>query len=128
VDRGASLSAVSRTLEAQGAISDARIFRIGADYSDKADQLKFGSLSGAAGGVDGQIVGLLTAGGQSTCGRRSISASVTSAELVLRELDPATHRYVEVVKFDPATEAAPPNMWTAAEAAICAGGSRWPKG
>ena len=32
VDRGASLSSVSRVLESNGVISDARIFRIGADY------------------------------------------------------------------------------------------------
>ena len=43
VDRGASLSAVSQTLAAQGVITDARIFRIGADYSDKESGLKFGS-------------------------------------------------------------------------------------
>ena len=43
VDRGASLSQVSQNLAAQGAISDARIFRIGADYSGKAKGLKYGS-------------------------------------------------------------------------------------
>ena len=43
VDRGASLSAVSRTLEADGVIADARIFRIGADYADRERGLKFGS-------------------------------------------------------------------------------------
>jgi UPF0755 protein len=49
VERGASLSAVSRNLEERGAITDARIFRIGAEYSDRADDLKFGSYMVPAG-------------------------------------------------------------------------------
>ncbi len=43
VERGASLSGVSRNLEERGAVSDARIFRIGADYAGRSEDLKFGS-------------------------------------------------------------------------------------
>ncbi|MDZ4136841.1 MAG: endolytic transglycosylase MltG [Paracoccaceae bacterium] len=108
VDRGASLSAVSRTLEGQGVISDARLFRIGADYSDKAAGLKFGSYLVPAAASMADVLAILTAGGQSTCGREvNFRIGVTSAEVILRELDPATTRYVEVAKFDPAAEAAP---------------------
>jgi UPF0755 protein len=108
VERGASLSAVSRTLEAQGVVSDARIFRIGAEYSDKADDLKFGSYLVPAGAPMAAVLDILTAGGQSTCGREvNFRIGVVSAEVILRELDPATSRYVEVAKFDPAVEAAP---------------------
>jgi UPF0755 protein len=117
VERGASLSAVSRALEEQGAVSDARIFRIGADYSGKADGLKFGSYLVTPGQSMAQILDSLTAGGQSTCGREvNFRISVASAEVVLRELDPATNRYVEVVAFDPATEAAPSEYLDVAEA------------
>jgi UPF0755 protein len=117
VERGASLSAVSRALEEQGAVSDARIFRIGADYSGKADGLKFGSYLVTPGQSMAQILDSLTAGGQSTCGREvNYRISVASAEVVLRELDPATSRYVEVVAFDPATEAAPAEYLDVAEA------------
>jgi UPF0755 protein len=108
VERGASLSAVSRALEAQGAVSDARIFRIGADYSESASGLKFGSYLVPQGASMREILVLLTAGGQSTCGREvNFRIGVTSADVVLRELDPVTNRYVEVVKFDPAIDAAP---------------------
>ncbi len=108
VDRGASLAAVSRSLQAQGAISDARIFRIGADYSGKAEQLKFGSYLVPERASMAQIVDILTRGGQSTCGAEvNFRIGVASAEVVLRELDPATSRYVEVVSFDPVSEAAP---------------------
>ncbi len=117
VERGASLSAVSRSLAEQGAVSDARIFRIGADYSGKADGLKFGSYLVPAQASMGQVLDILTASGQSTCGREvNFRISVAEAEVVLRELDPATNRYVEVVKFDPAKVAAPAEYLAAAEA------------
>lgn len=108
VERGASLSAVSRALEEQGAVSDARIFRIGADYSDGAGGLKFGSYLVPPGASMREILAVLTAGGQSTCGREvNFRIGVNSADVILRQLDPGTNRYVEVVKFDPAVEAAP---------------------
>jgi UPF0755 protein len=108
VERGASLSAVSRALEAQGVVSDARIFRIGADYSDKANLLKFGSYLVPPGASMRDVVDLLTEGGQSTCGREiNFRIGVNSADVILRELDPGTNRYVEVVKFDPSQEAVP---------------------
>lgn len=117
VERGDSLSAVSRALEEQGAVSDARIFRIGAEYSGKADALKFGSYLVLPGSSMAQVLDVVTAGGQSTCGREvNFRISVASAEVVLRELDPATNRYVEVVKFDPAVTAAPAEYLEVAEA------------
>lgn len=117
VERGDSLSAVSRALEEQGAVSDARIFRIGAEYSGKADALKFGSYLVLPGQSMAQVLDSVTAGGQSTCGREvNYRISVASAEVVLRQLDPATNRYVEVVKFDPATQAAPSEYVDVAEA------------
>lgn len=108
VERGASLSAVSRGLVEQGAIADARVFRVGADYSDRADGLKFGSylIPPKASMVD--VLSILTMGGQSTCGREVIfRIGINNADMVLRELDPVSGRYVEVIAFDPAVEAAP---------------------
>lgn len=117
VEKGASLSQVSRALAEQGAVSDARIFRIGADYSDKAGSLKFGSYLIAPGSSMAQVLDSLTAGGQSTCGREvNFRIGVAAADVILRELDPATNRYVEVVKFSPATEAAPTEYLDAAQA------------
>jgi UPF0755 protein len=108
VDKGATISVVSRALVDQGAITDARIFRIGADYTDRSGALKFGSYLVPAGASMSEIVAIVTAGGQSSCGREvNFRMGVTGAEVVLRELDPGTNRYVEVVAFDPAVEAAP---------------------
>lgn len=106
VERGASLSAVSRALESQGAVTDARIFRIGADYSERADDLKFGSYLVPPAASMREILAVLTEGGQSTCGREvNFRIGVASADVVLRELDPATDAYVEVVRFDAGTPA-----------------------
>ena len=105
VAKGDSLSAVSRALEAQGAVSDARIFRVGAEYSGQSGALKFGSYLVEPGASMGQVLADLTEGGQSTCGREvNLRIGVTSAQVQLRELDPATNTFAEVVAFDPAGE------------------------
>ena len=107
VERGASLAQISRVLETRGAVTDARIFRIGADYADRSDDLKFGSYLVPPGASMSQVLEIVTAGGQSTCGREvNFRIGVTGADIVLRELDPATDSYVEVVKFD-VTQPAP---------------------
>ncbi len=116
VDRGASLSGVSRNLEERGAVSDARVFRIGADYSGKADDLKFGSYLIEPGASMADVLAAITAGGQSTCGQEvNFRIGVASADVILRELDPATNRFVEVVKFDPAVDAVPAEYTEARE-------------
>ncbi|WP_126975638.1 endolytic transglycosylase MltG [Frigidibacter oleivorans] len=116
VDQGSSLRRVSDRLEEQGAISSGYIFRVGADYTGRASQLKFGSYLIPAGATMTEIVDIVTRGGQSTCGTEiNYRIGVVLAEMVVRELDPATNRYVEVVKFDPATEAAPQGYLDVAE-------------
>lgn len=111
VDEGARLSALSRSLEEQGAITNGRIFRIGADYAGLADELKFGSYLVPAGASMAEVLETVTVGGQSTCGREvNYRIGVMAAEMVLRELDPATSRFEEVVAFDPAVAAAPPEF------------------
>jgi UPF0755 protein len=108
VERGATLSSVSRTLETSGVISDARIFRIGADYSGQGKDLKFGSYLVPAGSSMVQVLDIVTAGGQSTCGREvNFRIGIAKADVILRELDAASNRYVEVVSFDPTVEAVP---------------------
>ena len=117
VDRGASLSAISRALADRGAVSDPRIFRIGSEYSGRDADLKFGSYLIQPGASMEQVLADLTASGQSTCGREvNFRIGIAVAEVVLRELDPTTNRYVEVAKFDPAVDAAPQAYVDAAEA------------
>lgn len=108
VEQGATLSAVSNELVERGAVSNGRIFRIGADYSGKADNVKFGSYLVEPGASMAGILDDITAGGQSTCGSEVVyRIGVLEAEVVLQELDPATNKFREVVKFVPGAEVPP---------------------
>jgi len=108
VPRGATLRTVSQDLAARGAVSSAYIFKVGADYAGRAGQIKAGSYLVAPGASMDGIVEAITGSGQSTCGTEvNYRIGVLASDVVLRELDPATNRYVEVVKFDPAQAAAP---------------------
>jgi len=109
VERGASLSAVSRNLEERGAVTDARIFRIGAEYADRADDLKFGSYMVPAGASMSDVLEAITSTGRSTCGRDlNFRIGVTKADVVLSELDLTTNTYAEVTRFDAGAEPLPP--------------------
>jgi UPF0755 protein len=108
VEKGTNLGEVSRLLESKGVISDARILRIGAGYTEKGGSLKFGSYLLPANVSMSDALGILTAGGQSTCGREvNYRIGVTGADIVLRELDAASNSYTEVAKFDPAVDPIP---------------------
>lgn len=111
VDRGASLRAVSRQLQAEGAVSNASIFRVGAEYSDKAAQLKAGSWLIPQGASMAEITDIVTRGGASTCGTEVVyRIGVTRLLIDVRELDPATDRFVEKAKFNPAEDEVPPEF------------------
>jgi len=108
VERGASLGSVSRNLEGRGAVTDARIFRIGAEYADRAGDLKFGSYMLPEGASMAVVLEAVTAGGRSTCGRDvNFRIGVTRSDVVLSELDLTTNDYVEVSRFDPGAETLP---------------------
>ena len=59
-------------LAARGAIGNATIYRLGADYSDKSHQLKAGSFLIEAGASMAEIVDEITGDGRSTCGTQVI--------------------------------------------------------
>ncbi len=108
VRSGSNMRAVSKDLEAQGALSSASIFRIGADYSGKAPSLKAGSFLIPEGASMEEIVDIVTRGGQNTCGTEVVyRVGVTRNQVEIRELDPATNRFVEVAKYNPAEDATP---------------------
>ncbi len=60
VPRGATLTRVSNALEEAGAVSNARIFRIGAQYTGKAEDLKFNNYELPAGASMEQILDIIT--------------------------------------------------------------------
>lgn len=111
---GASLNAVSQQLADQGAVSNAYIFRAGADYMDKARDLKFGSYLVPPQSSMESIVGTITAGGPSTCGTEVIMRiGVRENTLLLRDMNPDTGAFEEMVRFDPASGAVPEVISTA---------------
>lgn len=108
VDRGSDMRRVSRDLAAESAVSSDMLFRIGADYSDKSRLLKAGSYLIEPGSSMEGIVDQVTRGGASTCGTELVyRIGVTRAEVLLRALDPASGRFEEQTRFNPAEEDAP---------------------
>jgi len=118
VASGSNMRRVSNQLADQGAITSPAIFRIGADYADKATQLKAGSFLLPQGASMSEILDAVTRGGASTCGTEVVyRIGVTRTQVQVRELDPATNRFVEVAAFDPTTEAEPAAYLEVREAA-----------
>lgn len=108
VQPGSNMSRVSQYLEDKGAIASGTLFRLGADYSDKADKLKAGAFLVPAGASMEEIVDIVTRGGASTCGTEVVyRIGVTRKTVQVRELDPATGSFVEVAAFNPAEDEAP---------------------
>jgi UPF0755 protein len=100
VAQGASLRAVSTGLAEQGAIASEQIFRIGAQYTERAGALRFGSYLIPDGASMDTILELLTRGGASTCGSEiQYRIGVTRIDTLVRELDPATQRFEVIVQF-----------------------------
>ena len=108
VERGSNMRKVSRNLAEQGAVSSAAIFRIGSDYQKKTPQLKAGSFLVQPGTSMAGIVDVITKGGASTCGTEVVyRIGINRVSVQVRELDPATNRFVERVEFTPATDDVP---------------------
>ena len=108
VPRGSTMARVSETLAAQGAVNSAVLLRLGADYTDKTQALKAGSFLVPEGASMAEIVDIVTRGGASTCGTEVVyRIGVTRVTVQVRELDPATGRFVEKAEFDPAEGDAP---------------------
>lgn len=108
VERGASMYRVSRDLEEAGAVSSSAIFRVGAQYSDKAGLLKAGSFLVQPGASMATIVDQVTRGGASTCGIEVVyRVGVTRTLAEVRELDPRTNEFVEKAEFNLLQDEAP---------------------
>jgi len=109
---GETMRGVSRDLGAEGAVTSAAIFRVGADYTGREDDLKAGSWLIPEGASMDRITDILTRGGANTCGTEIVwRIGVTDIEMVVRVLDPATASYVEQARFDPAVDAARPEIY-----------------
>ncbi|MEM6576981.1 MAG: endolytic transglycosylase MltG [Pseudomonadota bacterium] len=112
VPGGSTFSEISELLASEGAVSNASILRIGADYADKTRLLKAGSWLIPENASMAEITDLITRGGASTCGTEVIyRIGVNSGEVEVRELDPATNRFVQRAEFDPFAEEPVPEVY-----------------
>ncbi|MBT8152572.1 endolytic transglycosylase MltG [Epibacterium ulvae] len=108
VESGTNFTRVSEKLQDEGAVSSAPIFRIGAKYADKTSLLKAGSYLVAPGATMEGITDQITRGGASTCGTEVVyRVGVTRVLAEVRELDPATNRFVEKAEFQPGIDETP---------------------
>ncbi len=109
VNSGSDFDEVSKALAADGAISSPSIFRIGVAYSGRKGDLKAGSFLVPEGASMQEIIDLVTSGGMSTCGTEIVyRIGIGGSELQIRELDPATQRFVTKAEFAPDAETLPP--------------------
>jgi hypothetical protein len=93
VEPGSTMRRISRRLEDEGAIASGMIFRIGAEYGDKSDDLKAGSWLIPERASMAQITEIITRGGASSCGTEVVyRVGIANAEVVVRELDTGTGR------------------------------------
>lgn len=100
VAQGANLRGVTQDLEEQNAISNGMLFRVGAQYDGRDSRLRFGSYLVPAGASMTEILDIVTRGGASTCGTEVLlRIGVTQSEYLVRELNPTTNRFEEVLEL-----------------------------
>ena len=88
VAKGSNMREVSTDLASNGAVSSGMLFRVGAQYSEKTQQLKAGSFLVPVGASMVEIVDIVTRGGQNTCGTEIIfRVGVRRNQILVRELD-----------------------------------------
>ncbi|UOA23138.1 Endolytic murein transglycosylase [Sulfitobacter pontiacus] len=108
VERGSNMRAVGDDLATQEAVSSAAIFRLGAEYEEKTRDLKAGSFLIQPEASMKEIVDTVTRGGASTCGTEVVyRIGVNRISTQVRELDPATSRFVERAEFTPGEDEVP---------------------
>lgn len=101
VPSGSNMRGVAEQLVEREAVTSSTIFRMGADYADKSRQLKAGSFRVPENASMEDIVDILTRGGRNTCGTEVIyRVGINKTQVDVRELDPVSNRFVELVSFD----------------------------
>ncbi|MEM6277704.1 MAG: endolytic transglycosylase MltG [Pseudomonadota bacterium] len=133
VASGSSMGRVARELAAEEAVSSRALFRMAADYTDRASDLKAGSFLIEPGASMEEILGQITTAGASTCGTEVIyRVGVNRLSVLVRELDPATNSFEAQANFAPAEEDAPAsyteakaNQDTRFRIAVAEGATSW---
>lgn len=116
VPRGGSTSRLASDLYAKNAITSETIFELGADYTGKSDELKFGNYRIPDAASMETIVDIVTTAGMNDCGTEVIYRVGINRTIVdVRELDPVTNDFIEVADFV-VGETEPPASYEATKA------------
>lgn len=110
VNQGDSLRVVSESLAEEGIISSAMLFRVGADYAGRAQDLKFGTYEIPASASMADVLNIVTAGGRSV--NRFTATFVVrarGAQMRVREQVPGQSASVEIATFNAGEE--PPQAY-----------------
>ena len=111
VDRGSNMRSLSETLLNNKAITNASIFRIGAEYQDKSAKLKAGSFLLSENISMEEITNIVTKGGANTCGSEIVyRIGINAFQAQVRELNPKTKLFEE--KLSVAMEEAIPEQFS----------------
>lgn len=133
VATGATMGRVATELAVEEAVSSRALFRVAADYTDKARDLKAGSFLIEPGASMEEILAQITTSGASTCGTEVIyRVGVNRLSVLVRELDPASNSFEAQANFAPAEEDAPAiyteakgNQDTRFRIAVAEGATSW---
>ncbi|MDR9484067.1 MAG: endolytic transglycosylase MltG [Sediminimonas sp.] len=118
VERGTTMTAISRKLKAQGAVSNDLIYRVGTEYAGLNDDLKAGSFLIPEEASMAEIADIITRGGGSTCGTELLyRIGIAGMRLELRELDPQTEKYQTVAEHNSSSEEPQPEAFSEARGA-----------
>ena len=100
VPRGATLRQVSKALGTAGIVSSDTIFRLGAEYTDRVDDLKFGTYEIPAGASMPEVLDIITTGGAGVF-PYTVTYLVRSggAEYRLRERRPGQEAATDLASF-----------------------------
>lgn len=113
---GSTMRRVAEKLATDGVISNASVFRIGANYSDRSGALKAGSFVVSENASMDDIVDIITRGGHSTCGTEVVfRVGVRNLRMQMREFDGTAGGYVERAAFTPGVDAVPGDFRAALE-------------
>jgi len=100
VPRGGNIRGVSEDLASSGAISNAMVLRLGAKYTKKAQDLKYGNYEIPAGASMAEVLEIVTKGGRSKF--RFVATyriNISGSTLVLAERDAETDTLKEMLRF-----------------------------
>jgi UPF0755 protein len=101
VPRGATLREVSEELVADGVISSGMVFRLGTDYADRSQDLRFGNYEIPAGASMAEVLDIVTSGAASTARYTAtfVLSNQGTGEIRLRERVPGTGEVVALADF-----------------------------